>query len=369
MKKTGWMMGKGSISRDRSVSRESYFPDCRKDAQCSCEMCVASFHATLDLRPSNNIFSSITNSSDSPSRNFMSPSPIPRGKENQWPNSEISKNRPSTPTRKEFRRAPTSALCSTGKYRSNIFDDETDEEPITADKKNIDGNKKKGGSWRKLCIIFFLFLLEFVVPWFLSGHFRPAFSADKVKGIALESMARRRLPDRLDFVARRMARVVPGQVFNCTGSDSTWKLEQDGLMVHSHCILYSSVVEEVALWGCPTQTAGVIGRGFVDRSFTIMSGRMIEWFEGKTDYVVRLEGDSWTHAKWAASLVQMDGKTWILEYRPSPILQREGLVSRTTHFLKWLIFRIYEKVKWNFGSFLLPKLTVPHTHDEYRAPT
>lgn len=369
MKKAGWIMGKGSVSRERSVSRESYFPDCRKDAQCSCNMCVASFRATLDLRPSNNLFSSITNSSDSPSMNFMSPSPIPRGKENQWPNSEISKNRPSTPTRKEFRRMPTSALYSTGKYRPNIFDDETDEESITAAKKNIAKNKKKGGLGRKLCIIFCLLLLEFVVPWCLSGIFIPAFSADKVKGIVVESMARRRLPDRLDFVARRMARVVSGQVSNCTGSDSTWKLEQDGLMVHSRCILYSSIVEEVALWGCPTQTAGVIGRGFVDRSFTIMSGRMIEWFEGKTDYVVHLEGDSWTHANWAASLVQMDGKTWILEYRPSPIFQGGGLVSRTLHFLKWLILRIYEKVKWDFGSFLLPKLTVPYTHNEYRAPT
>lgn len=369
MKKAGWIMGKGSVSRERSVSRESYFPDCRKDAQCSCNMCVASFRATLDLRPSNNLFSSITNSSDSPSMNFMSPSPIPRGKENQWPNSEISKNRPSTPTRKEFRRMPTSALYSTGKYRPNIFDDETDEESITAAKKNIAKNKKKGGLGRKLCIIFCLLLLEFVVPWCLSGIFIPAFSADKVKGIVVESMARRRLPDRLDFVARRMARVVSGQVSNCTGSDSTWKLEQDGLMVHSHCILYSSIVEEVALWGCPTQTAGVIGRGFVDRSFTIMSGRMIEWFEGKTDYVVHLEGDSWTHANWAASLVQMDGKTWILEYRPSPIFQGGGLVSRTLHFLKWLILRIYEKVKGDFGSFLIPKLTVPYTHNEYRAPT
>lgn len=369
MKKAGWIMGKGSVSRERSVSRESYFPDCRKDAQCSCNMCVASFRATLDLRPSNNLFSSITNSSDSPSMNFMSPSPIPRGKENQWPNSEISKNRPSTPTRKEFRRMPTSALYSTGKYRPNIFDDETDEESITAAKKNIAKNKKKGGLGRKLCIIFCLLLLEFVVPWCLSGIFIPAFSADKVKGIAVESMARRRLPDRLDFVARRMARVVSGQVSNCTGSDSTWKLEQDGLMVHSRCILYSSIVEEVALWGCPTQTAGVIGRGFVDRSFTIMSGRMIEWFEGKTDYVVHLEGDSWTHANWAASLVQMDGKTWILEYRPSPIFQGGGLVSRTLHFLKWLILRIYEKVKGDFGSFLIPKLTVPYTHNEYRAPT
>eukprot|EP01018_Ginkgo_biloba_P024254 Gb_09200 [translate_table: standard] len=373
MKKVVWSMGKGSAPKDRSVSRESYYPDCRKDAQCNCNMCMASIHATLDLRPSNNLFSSITNWSESPSRSFMSPPP-PTGKDNQWPNSEFSKNKPSTPPRKELKRARSSALDSTAKSAPKLFEAEPVDELVVAEKNNNEKKKKKKKKQKreflgKILVIFCVLFLEFVVPWCLSGHFKPYFTADKVKGIAEESMSRMRLADRLDFVARKMARVVPGQVINCTGSDSTWKLEQDGLLVHSHCILYSSIVEEVSLWGCPTQTAGVIGRGIVDRSLTIMSGQMIEWYEGKTDYAVHREGNSWTHAKWTASVVQMDGRTWILEYRPSAILQGGGLVSRALHFLNWLICRILEKVRLNFRSFLLPKLNVPHVHGDYTAPT
>ncbi|KAH9331025.1 hypothetical protein KI387_003133, partial [Taxus chinensis] len=274
MKKLLMSMGKGSAPRERSLSRGSYYPHCRKDAQCDCNMCMASIHATLDLRPSNNLFSSLTTGTETPSKSFTSPPSVAKGKENLWPNSEQSSTRPSILSRKEIRRPPPSAL---GKSVAQLFDSDASEEPVAEKVIRMDKTEKQGHLFsRKFTVLFLILVMEFAVPWSLSGLLEPVFSADKVMGIAQESMVRSSLSDRLNFIARKMARVVPGQVDNCTGSDSTWKLEQDGLMVHSHCTLYSSIAEEVSLWGCPTQTAGVIGRGIVDRSFTVMSGRMIE---------------------------------------------------------------------------------------------
>ncbi|KAL1214351.1 hypothetical protein V5N11_014583 [Cardamine amara subsp. amara] len=42
-----------SVSTEDSERRDSncYFPDCRKDANCSCEICLDSLNATLDLMP------------------------------------------------------------------------------------------------------------------------------------------------------------------------------------------------------------------------------------------------------------------------------------------------------------------------------
>ncbi|GLJ18010.1 hypothetical protein SUGI_0317460 [Cryptomeria japonica] len=363
-------MGKGSTTRERSLSRGSYYPHCRKDAQCECTMCMASIHATLDLRPSNNLFSSLTNYSETPSRGFTSPPSVVKGKENQWPNSEQSNNWPSFASRKDRRRTPPLPLGSTAKSEVELFHSDDSEETMEEKEIRIYKKEKKGHRFSaKFAVVFLILVMEFAVPWCFSGLLKTNFSADKVMGIAQESMARIRLSDRLDFIARKMARVVPGQVDNCTGSESTWKLEQDGLMVHSRCVLYSSILEEVSLWGCPVQTSGVIGRGIVDRSFLVMSGRMIEWYEGKTDSTVHRQGDSWTHAKWTASVVQMDGKTYILEYKFSAMLKGGGVVTHAIHFMKWLICRIYVSAISNFGSFLLPTLSSPHTRGDFRAPT
>eukprot|EP01018_Ginkgo_biloba_P026878 Gb_17727 [translate_table: standard] len=374
-------MGKSSrISKPKyggGGGGECYYPGCRKDAQCNCGMCMESIHATMDLRPSNHPFSPVRTS------NYM---PIPANENQSW---LCSQNKPSTPPRKETKRLQ--ATYNTPQLRGlRLFENE----PVgnAAVKKK----KKNKGSWMITAsiVVLFLLVMEFVVPWGLFYALKPSFSAVQVRGIAQDSMARKRLGDRLEFVGRKISRIVQGRTVNCTGSDSPWKLEhslcnrriyththkhtyicnwviawQDGLLVRSRCIIYSSMAEEVSVWGCPTQTAGVIGRGMVDRSFTIMSGRVMEWQEGKMEYVVHKEGESWTYAKWAASVVQMDGRTWVLEYKTSSlVLQGGGLISIALELIKWGICRVFERVGLSFGSFLMPKLNFSHAHVGFRAP-
>ena len=41
-----------AMEDERSETRDScYYPGCRKDANCNCEICLASINATLDLMP------------------------------------------------------------------------------------------------------------------------------------------------------------------------------------------------------------------------------------------------------------------------------------------------------------------------------
>ncbi|KAG2246639.1 hypothetical protein Bca52824_086267 [Brassica carinata] len=47
----------------------------------------------------------------------------------------------------------------------------------------------------------------------------------------------------------------------CRGSNSNWRINQDGLMLKSRSV-YKSVTEEVNVWGWPLQTGGLFGTGF-----------------------------------------------------------------------------------------------------------
>lgn len=59
----------------------------------------------------------------------------------------------------------------------------------------------------------------------------------------------------------------------CRGSNSNWRINQDGLMLKSRSV-YKSVTEEVNVWGWPLQTGGLFGTGFSSSSFTVLSGRV-----------------------------------------------------------------------------------------------
>lgn len=60
-------------TEDDSEKRDNsncYFPDCRKDANCSCEICLDSLNATLDLMPLSVQRSSLTRLSYASSSTF-----------------------------------------------------------------------------------------------------------------------------------------------------------------------------------------------------------------------------------------------------------------------------------------------------------
>ncbi|KAG5390948.1 hypothetical protein IGI04_032489 [Brassica rapa subsp. trilocularis] len=100
----------------------------------------------------------------------------------------------------------------------------------------------------------------------------------------------------------------------CRGSNSNWRINQDGLMLKSRSV-YKSVTEEVNVWGWPLQTGGLFGTGFSSSSFTVLSGRVTNWSEGRFGDSVREANISWGKTKWSTSVLQLDHSTWVLESR------------------------------------------------------
>ncbi|TQE02249.1 hypothetical protein C1H46_012120 [Malus baccata] len=124
---------------------------------------------------------------------------------------------------------------------------------------------------------------------------------------------------------------------------------RDGLLLNSHCTLYKSAIEEVRIWGWPLQTVGLLTSGFSSWSFTILSGRVTEWSDGKVGrYVIRKLNASWLQRSWGASTVQLDPNTWILEYRWSTICDNQRLLLAALAFLKNMIPRMLGKMQHKF---------------------
>eukprot|EP00249_Psilotum_nudum_P001746 c14402_g1_i2 orf=206-1228(-) len=300
------------MGRERSVQTpsDSYFLECRKDTQCKCSMCEASIHATLDLRPSNHLFSPITNTVESAIREHSVTSKL-RGKENKWLNWDDCETVATPPQKENGRTARAQSL------------------PRDADSCR-QGTPKRTAPWnrRVLQLLFLIFLAEFLGPCCMSCLYRPALTSECVKRTAESSVTRNKLVDRLDYVRYKLSSsVLSGSVSNCTGANSLWTLVEHGLLVHSSCNIYSSAAESVRLWGYPTKSSGVLGRSIVDRYFTVLSGRVLEWREGNMEYVIHPEGSSWTLSKWGASVILLDGNTWILEYKRAVFSEGLGSLS------------------------------------------
>lgn len=321
--------------RNTTPRREDYFPECRKDAQCHCPMCKASIHATLDLCPSNHLFgSSITNRSDSPS-----PSPFKMsGKENQWPEREVIEPRIVSQQLKE---------------QSRIVD-RKEQQNVKRNAGNLQQPAEKKVAVCKrwglvVVLLVILFTAEFAWPWTVHRLWDLSLSAESARQLAEASMARKRLVDRLDFVKRKVSRALNHtvSVSNCTGTGARWRLE-DGNFVHSSCQMYASPLERLSIWGYASKTGGVLGREFVERSFTVLSGRAIEWQEGQIESIIHQEGSSWVMPKWAASAMLLDGDTWILEYKRTALSQGFGGLPGLLHLARCGL----RKISWNAKTFI-----------------
>ncbi|KAG6726779.1 hypothetical protein I3842_02G096600 [Carya illinoinensis] len=318
-----------AMEDQRSESRDScYFPGCRKDANCNCKICLASINATLDLMPISVQKSSLTKLSTSEPDDVES-----------TPISFISSNM-STP-RSSANRAPGP--------------------PVLKSNARLDSNEKMGrrererglsGRFMRLVLgLNLIFIAEFGLSRGISGVLRPVLSPGIVKNVGEKSWVAQDLKGKLRFVQRELQSLVDAEVSNCSNTNSVWKIDQDGLLLNSRCTLYKSAVEEVRIWGWPLQTAGLLMTEFSSRSFTILSGRVTEWTDGKVGYLIRKANTSWVHRKWGASVVQLNPDTWVLEYRRSSVLDDSRLFLVAVEFLKYRISKMVRSVKQEFWFF------------------
>ncbi|KAK6130210.1 hypothetical protein DH2020_036020 [Rehmannia glutinosa] len=323
VKSSTTMEGNPSETRDNSF----YFPGCRKDANCNCEICIASINATLDLMPNSIHRSSLTKLSVS--RPVIRRSPV------SFPSSDLSTPKSSNRIRSVDLSPPTISTEST------IFQEKKAK------------RRKKGSGYGVFVVRFFLGLilvcgLEYGVSWMVSRVLKAKLSPDLVKNLGENSKNIEGINGKFYFLKNELEGLVGKKVSSCSSIDSVWKINQDGLLLNSRCILYKSMTEEISIWGWPLQTAGLITADYSMRSFSIISGRVTEWSTGEADYFVRIANSSWTQKKWSSSVVQLDPNTWILEYRQSFLLENGKFVSTVMDFLKFRLTKAFEKLKQEF---------------------
>ncbi|KAF7837308.1 putative C-8 sterol isomerase [Senna tora] len=313
-----------------SENRDScYYPGCRKDANCNCNFCLESINATLDLMPLSIQKSSLT---------------------------KLSASRP------DVERTPISfdaSVLSTPKSDASY----TSSSPVLESnaRSNLNGKiekeKKKKRDLGFCRVKFFKLVLslglifagEVVFPWVVSRVFQPLLSPDVMRKASQKSRAVQDLNAKLRFLQNELSDIVHGKVFNCNNSSSSeWKISQDGVLLNSRCTLYKSAAEEVAIWGWPLQTAGLLTTGFSSSSFTILSGRVTEWNGGQVGFLIRKANTSWVQPKWGASVVQLDPNTWVLEYRRNSFFDNSRLYSAVLEFFKYRISRAVQRVKKEF---------------------
>ncbi|EEF45282.1 conserved hypothetical protein [Ricinus communis] len=311
-----------------------YYPGCKKDANCNCDMCLASINATLDLMPISIQKSSLTKLSSSGSH--VERTPV-----------SFSPSFLSTPISNPCPKMDSPLLKSTARLS---FCDKNEE----VKKKMKTRECSFGGSFLRL--VLGLSLIFVVEIGFSAGVSRaskkPLLCNDIVRKIGERSFHVKDLSGKLKFLQNELKGfVLDVKVSNCSHMDSIWKINQDGLLLNSRCVFYKSATEEVSIWGWPLQTAGMLKTGFSSRSFTILSGRVTEWSDGRTGYSIRKANSSWIHKKWGSSVVQLDPSTWVLEYGRSSILDYSSFSSAVAELFNFWISRVMTRMKQEFWFF------------------
>ncbi|XP_010457634.1 PREDICTED: uncharacterized protein LOC104739081 isoform X1 [Camelina sativa] len=326
-------------SSEDSERRDSncYFPDCRKDANCSCEICLDSLNATLDLMPLSVQKSSLTKLS------FASTFKPPTVE--------------STPTSFDPSVAVTTP-ASVSRPILNVMMISSPKKKKKIKKSIVSENKEEARKKERKSLLLFVLKVVFLIGLALflelgfrwvreEGFLKPEFTEEIVRnaGERSQGVKLRLLEDEL---------VLMGKISSCRGSDSKWQINQNGPMLISKCVLYKSAIEEVSIWGWPLQTAGLFHTGFFSSSITVLSGRVTEWTDGQFSYTTHETNTSWGKDKWSTSVLQLDPNTWVLEYSLSSVMDGSSLLSVTLDVLKHMMFQaaknVNREVFWMFSA-------------------
>ncbi|GMI70527.1 hypothetical protein like AT1G05440 [Hibiscus trionum] len=311
-----------------------YYPGCRKDDNCNCEMCLASINATLDLMPVSVQKSSFTKLSRLKPK-FVYRSPI-----------SFDPLVISTPGSSSCCFVESPALKSTARLNPR------------GKKKVKEEERKKGGFfksvfWKLLLGLNLVLVMEIGFSWVLGGFLKPVLTRDIVRSLGERASMKQNLNGKLRFLQNELKGFHNLKVSNCSNTDSIWEIDQGGLLLNSHCLIYKSAMEEVRIWGWPLQTTGLLATGFSSKSITILSGRVTEWSNGKHGFISRKAYASWEQDKWGASFIQLDPNTWILEYQRSSILEHPRLISATLELLKYRLTKMVKKMSQQFLLFFV----------------
>lgn len=293
-----------------------YYPGCRKDANCACEICLASINATRDLLPpeaasARRCFAAAARDRKPASR------PLFLGRDTPTPGSAVTE--PWTPP-----------MRSTAKSKRP---------------KEAAGDGKKGGrspDWALYAatVLGFLLLLWVdtgLVPEAAARGFGPKLLPEAVSWLGEEArLAAGGLGHKLRVLERRVGQFVGSErISNCSSQDSVWRFEQnDQHLFHWRCAVYKSAAEEVSVWGSPLRTSGLLPSTLSARHLTLLSGEITEWSDGRVWPTVRASNSSsWSYRGWSAAAVRLEPETWVLEYQRSVLFEGTRLIPATVDLL------------------------------------
>ncbi|CAH2038846.1 unnamed protein product [Thlaspi arvense] len=319
-----------TVSTDDSERRDSncYFPDCSKDANCSCEICLQSLNATLDLMPPSVQKSSLSKLSYA--SNFKS-----------TVESTPTSFDPAVVTTPASVARPISRVIPPPKKKSKVSEAEKPRKESKSERRPL-----VRAVLKVVLGIALVLCLELGFGWVLKGILKPEFTEAIVRSAGEGSQSARDLGAKLRITEDELKGFANnGKFSSCRGSDSKWKIDQDGPLLNSKCVVYKSAIEEVSIWGWPLQTAGLFRTGFSSSSITVLSGRVTEWSEGKFGYSIREANTSWGKSKWSTSVLQLDPNTWILEYSQSSVTESWSLLSLIIDLLTHMMYQAAKNVK------------------------
>ncbi|EER93464.1 hypothetical protein BDA96_01G095800 [Sorghum bicolor] len=298
-----------------------YYPGCRKDANCACEICLASIDATRDL---------VRAPEAASARRFFAgaardrrPALLFGGRaagtgsdstEPPWtpPMRSTAKSR-RAPVREP---APARSRAARGGHRSHDW-------PLYA-----------------ATVLGFLLLLWVdtgLVPEAAARGFGPKLSPEALAQVGADArLAPGGLEHKLRILERRVRQLVGGEgIANCSSRDSVWRFQQnDHQVFHWRCTMYKSVAEEVSVWGSPLRTSGLLPRALSARHLTLLSGEITEWSDGRVWATVRASnGSSWAHRRQSAAAVRLEPETWVLEYQRSALFEGTRLLPAAAELI------------------------------------
>ncbi|CAL9049511.1 unnamed protein product [Musa banksii] len=312
-----------AASGDRSEARgggdSCYFPGCRKDTNCHCDICLASIHATRDLVPSL--------SSKPKARAAASPVPFLTDSPPPLPRPALAVTPPPTPPiRPSSRSRPAEKRPTVKKQRSRSLG-----YPVI----------------RFLVGLFSLWAADSGFSAVVLKSFSPKMTPEAVAQAGEKSrVLGHDLKGRLELLQQQVEKLVGGRVSNCSSTDSYWEMNQlqgGHFLFQWRCVIYKSMAEKVSVWGSPLRTTGLLASGASPRSITILSGKITEWpDDGKLLSTMRTSNSSsWRYEKWRSAALHLDANTWVLEYERNAVLEGPGLIPAARELLR---LRVWKKV-------------------------
>ncbi|XP_039118752.1 uncharacterized protein LOC120254789, partial [Dioscorea cayenensis subsp. rotundata] len=278
-----------------------YFPGCRIDTNCNCDICLASINATLDLIP-HSYYSSLTKLSSSSSvcrHPLFGPKKTP----------PVKPKPISTPQ--------SPPIQSTAKSRPI-------KERVVAEKATTIRTK--------VVVVLMVFSLFFIVDQGIPKMVHWRGFEPKLKGDTLSKGIVGELRERIGLVQDMIEEMINEKCVILVGSSMKlgWRFHQEGQnFFHWKCVIYKSWVEEVSIWGSPLRSSGLLPASFSPRLLSVVSGKITEWSDGKVVSTIRTSNSSssWTLKPWNKSVMQLEANTWVVEYRRSAWLEGQGLLE------------------------------------------